>query len=604
MHVGGERVHRDRRGQRPGERARHRRCATRSATATRRSVACTSPTTRCGCSTPPRAPARSRGCSSTPPTASARWTTIGVSENIIEASLAGALRLAGLRLAPRDGRRVATDSCPPTRSCPRTLEDEPRQEPNLAPGVQHAAGEELAGRPAGRPRARVSPPGKLLGSPGPERRVRASRSPSGCGTGCSSRPTSTPRTRWRSIGELAMKRAAHFGRAPVMTDLDIAASLLGYKGEVDPTSSQWRTHAVQGANHEYEKRRRDRRRGARRGAPHAAPGRGAPHRVPRAAPAIRRPRRLIVGVDALPTSSSSCEPRSGASPSARSRPMPPKRTTARSTRGRASPRTATLGFVSLGFPEAFGGDGADTLTYALLVEELVRTSREKRASFVASVIAAGAVSPADLAHTLSTALALPLLDLNGDRRAAAAAQRHRRQARGAVPGRRARQARQPAVHRRRRPDRPGSRRAHQVRDPAVARVGHRRARQARQAARGAAAPAPARRSKRWSSGDFEFDVTDDVTAAGKTAADVAADVEDAPVVRFLQKMLIDAINAARLRPALRALRVPLPRALPRRRRAARDHAAADRDQGQAVVAHQGHLAGSTSPRSACRRTAA
>ena len=69
-----------------------------------------------------------------------------------------------------------------------------------------------------------------------------------------------------------------------------------------------------------------------------------------------------------------------------------------------------------------------------------------------------------------------------------------------------------------------------------------------------------------------------------------ADVEDAPVVRFLQKMLIDAINAARLRPALRALRIPLPRALPRRRRAARDHAAADRHQGQAGLAHQGHLA--------------
>ena len=34
-----------------------------------------------------------------------------------------------------------------------------------------------------------------------------------------------------------------------------------------------------------------------------------------------------------------------------------------------------LGFVSLGFPEAFGGDGADTLTYALLVEEVARGVR-------------------------------------------------------------------------------------------------------------------------------------------------------------------------------------------------------------------------------------
>ena len=45
-------------------------------------------------------------------------------------------------------------------------------------------------------------------------------------------------------------------------------------------------------------------------------------------------------------------------------------------------------------------------------EGLVKAARDKKISFVASVIAAGAVSPADLAHTLSTALALPLLDLN------------------------------------------------------------------------------------------------------------------------------------------------------------------------------------------------
>ena len=47
-----------------------------------------------------------------------------------------------------------------------------------------------------------------------------------------------------------------------------------------------------------------------------------------------------------------------------------------------------------------------------VAEDLVRSSKDKRNSFVASVIAAGAVSPADLAHTLSGALALPLLDLN------------------------------------------------------------------------------------------------------------------------------------------------------------------------------------------------
>ena len=49
---------------------------------------------------------------------------------------------------------------------------------------------------------------------------------------------------------------------------------------------------------------------------------------------------------------------------------------------------------------------------AKIAEDLVRSSKDKRSSFVSSVIAAGAVSPSDLAHTLSAALALPLLDLS------------------------------------------------------------------------------------------------------------------------------------------------------------------------------------------------
>ena len=49
---------------------------------------------------------------------------------------------------------------------------------------------------------------------------------------------------------------------------------------------------------------------------------------------------------------------------------------------------------------------------AKIAEDLVKSSKDKRNSFVASVISAGAVSPADLAHTLSAALALPLLDLS------------------------------------------------------------------------------------------------------------------------------------------------------------------------------------------------
>ena len=54
--------HRDRRGQRSGERARPRRAERARTAGSRRSSACTSPTTRCACSTRTRAPARSRAC--------------------------------------------------------------------------------------------------------------------------------------------------------------------------------------------------------------------------------------------------------------------------------------------------------------------------------------------------------------------------------------------------------------------------------------------------------------------------------------------------------------------------------------------------------------
>ena len=49
---------------------------------------------------------------------------------------------------------------------------------------------------------------------------------------------------------------------------------------------------------------------------------------------------------------------------------------------------------------------------AKAAEDLVKSAKDKRSSFVASVIAAGAVTPSELSHTLANALAIPLLDLN------------------------------------------------------------------------------------------------------------------------------------------------------------------------------------------------
>ena len=176
---------------------------------------------------------------------------------------------------------------------------------------------------------------------------------------------------------------------------------------------------------------------------------------------------------------------------------------------------------------------------AKVAEDLVRSSKDKRSSFVSSVIAAGAVSPSDLAHTLSTALALPLLDLSSVD--------PQRLPRNVIDGKLSAQYQIMVLGKR------GNRLFIGGADPtdqeAVERIKFatqlspewvivehdKLARMLENAGVSASESLEA-----LSSGDFEFDVTDDVTAPQE--AESTSDVEDAPVVRFLQKMLIDAIN--------------------------------------------------------------
>ncbi len=177
---------------------------------------------------------------------------------------------------------------------------------------------------------------------------------------------------------------------------------------------------------------------------------------------------------------------------------------------------------------------------AKTAEELVKSAREKKVSFISSVIAAGAVAPSDLAHTLSSALALPLLDLGAidvqklpknvvDAKLSLQYQvvvlgkrGNRLFIGGADP------TDQEAVER--------IKFATQL-SPEWVIVEHDKLAKILEATGASAAEA----LESLSSGDFEFDVTDDVTTPQE--AEAPSDVEDAPVVRFLQKMLIDAINA-------------------------------------------------------------
>ena len=178
---------------------------------------------------------------------------------------------------------------------------------------------------------------------------------------------------------------------------------------------------------------------------------------------------------------------------------------------------------------------------AKIAEDLVRSAKDKRSSFVASVIAAGAVSPADLAHTLSSALALPLLDLSSidpqrlprnviDAKLAAQYQvvvLGKRGSRLFIGG--ADPTDQEAVER--------IKFATQL-SPEWVIVEHDKLAKMLELSGASASET----LESMSSGDFEFDVTDDVTTP-QESNEATSDVEDAPVVRFLQKMLIDAINA-------------------------------------------------------------
>jgi type IV pilus assembly protein PilB len=178
---------------------------------------------------------------------------------------------------------------------------------------------------------------------------------------------------------------------------------------------------------------------------------------------------------------------------------------------------------------------------AKTAEELVKAAKEKKGHFVTSVIASGAVSPADLAHTLAGALALPLLDLN-----AVDAQKLPR---NIIDGKLSAQYQIIVLGKR------GNRLFIGGADPtdqeAVERikfatqltpewviVEHDKLSKMLESSGTSAAET----LESMASGDFEFDVTDDVTTQ-EAPESGSADVEDAPVVRFLQKMLIDAINA-------------------------------------------------------------
>jgi type IV pilus assembly protein PilB len=173
-------------------------------------------------------------------------------------------------------------------------------------------------------------------------------------------------------------------------------------------------------------------------------------------------------------------------------------------------------------------------------EELVKSAKERRTSFVSVVLAAGAVRPTDLAHTLSAALALPLIDLN--------AVDVEKLPRNIVDAKMAAQYQLVVLGKR------GSRLFIGAADPTDQEAAERIKFATQltpewvivehdklQKLIESQGSSVSETLDALAGGDFEFDVTEEEVGASE-ASEIAAEVEDAPVVRFLQKMLIDAIN--------------------------------------------------------------
>jgi hypothetical protein len=133
------------------------------------------------------------------------------------------------------------------------LEGIPRQIQNLAPGVRMPAARPwYPNRPA--EVRQGQPTGPFFGAPGPD---------VGYALTLVHRVADTMRLAEHEhredaiavVGELAMKRAALFGRAPVATDVECAMLALGYDGTAAPEFAAWRARAFTGAAHEYGLRR-------------------------------------------------------------------------------------------------------------------------------------------------------------------------------------------------------------------------------------------------------------------------------------------------------------------------------------------------------------
>jgi hypothetical protein len=131
-------------------------------------------------------------------------------------------------------------------------DDKPRQQQNLAPGVAYPPARAWHATRPGDPVPGEEPGGRLRGAPGPN-------------VGYSYTLANRVKDRWKlapteyvgdavaAVAEIAGRRAASYGRAPVIRDIEFAASLLGYDTADDFAAT--RVRLVHEASHDYRRRR-------------------------------------------------------------------------------------------------------------------------------------------------------------------------------------------------------------------------------------------------------------------------------------------------------------------------------------------------------------
>jgi hypothetical protein len=136
---------------------------------------------------------------------------------------------------------------------PSELADRPRQQQNLPPGLAPPPARDWrADRPGDL--GGVSAEGALLGRPGPNVGYAYTLAARAVGALRMSALEHEPDV-IAVVAEIAGKRAAYFGRAPVMADIDVAIALLGYDGLVDDEFVALRSRLVHDAAHDYIRRR-------------------------------------------------------------------------------------------------------------------------------------------------------------------------------------------------------------------------------------------------------------------------------------------------------------------------------------------------------------